>query len=166
MLKEFGRRSRRLPPHVSGIAIVILLAACGGSASPPAAAPATVPRSPGTLYHRLGGYDALAAVVDDFLGRLLADPQIEPFFRDLQLGEKRRVRQMLVDQLCEATGGPCVYVGKDMKTAHTRMDITEDEWNRAVGHLAATLETFRVPTRERDELLSAVAGLKDQIVGQ
>ena len=109
---------------------------------------------------------ALAAVVDDFLGRLLADPQIEPFFRDLQLGEKQRVRQMLVDQLCEATGGPCVYVGKDMKTAHTGLDIREEDWLKGVEHLVATLDAFRVPAKERDELLSAVSALKDQIVGQ
>ncbi|MBI2074013.1 MAG: group 1 truncated hemoglobin [Gemmatimonadetes bacterium] len=144
----------------------MLLMGCGAQAPTPAAAPAVFPRSPGTLYHRVGGYDALAAMVDDFLGRMLQDPQIEPFFRDLQTGEKQRVRQMLVDQLCEATGGPCVYVGKDMKTAHTGLEINEQDWTRAVGHLVATLELFRVPAKEREELLSAVAGLKDQIVGQ
>lgn len=143
-----------------------LLTACGAQAPTPAAVPAGIPRSPGTLYHRIGGYDALAAMVDDFLARMLKDPDIEPFFHDLQPGEKQRVRQMLVDQLCEVTGGPCVYVGKDMKTAHTGLDINEQDWTRAVGHLVATLGTFRVPANERDELLSAVAGLKDQIVGQ
>lgn len=136
--------NRRFLPVITGI-IVTLLADCGGQVPAPAAAPAVIQRSPGTLYHRIGGYDALAAMVDEFLGRMLSDPQIEPFFRDLQPGEKQRVRQMLVDQLCEATGGPCVYVGKDMKTAHTGLDIREPDWTRAVGHLVATLDTFRVP---------------------
>ena len=157
--------SKRSLSLISGL-VTMLSAGCASQAPAPAAAPAAIPRSPGTLYHRLGGYDALAAVVDDFLGRMLADPEIEPFFSDLQAGEKQRVRQMLVDQLCEATRGPCVYVGKDMKTAHTGLDIQEQDWTRAVGHLVATLDTFRVPAREREELLSAVAGLKDQIVGQ
>lgn len=157
--------SRRLLPLVTGI-VLGLVTACGARAPAPTTAPAVFPRSPGTLYHRIGGYDALAAMVDDFLGRMLGDPEIEPFFRDLQTGEKQRVRQMLVDQLCEATGGPCVYVGKDMKTAHTGLDINERDWTRAVGHLVATLELFRLPTAERQELLSAVAALKDQIVGQ
>ena len=161
---------RDSPLHVlsafAGVVVVALLTGCGGQASAPAATPAVIPRSAGTLYHRIGGYDALAAMVDDFLGRMLKDPDLEPFFRELQAGEKQRVRQMLVDQLCEATGGPCVYVGKDMKTVHTGMDITEPEWNKAVGHLVATLETFRVPAPECNELLGAVAALKDQIVGQ
>jgi hemoglobin len=144
----------------------MLLASCAAQAPVPEAAPAAFPRSPGTLYHRIGGYDALAAMVDDFLGRMLQDPQLEPFFQDLQTGERQRVRQMLVDQLCEATGGPCVYVGKDMKTAHTGLDINEQDWSTAVRLLVATLELFRVPSAERQELLSAVAALKDQIVGQ
>ena len=157
-----------MKPLMPSLILSAALAAVAGCASrPPApAAASAAARSTGTLYHRIGGYDALAAVVDDFLGRLLADPQIEPFFRDLQLGEKQRVRQMLVDQLCEATGGPCVYVGKDMKTAHTGLDIREEDWLKGVEHLVITLDAFRVPAKERDELLSAVSALKDQIVGQ
>ncbi len=149
---------------ITGVAVALLMG-CSAQAPAPAAAPAAISRSPGTLYHRIGGYDALAAMVDDFLGRMLTDPEIEPFFRDLQAGEKQRVRQMLVDQLCEATGGPCVYVGKDMRAAHTGLAITEADWSRAVGHLLATLDLFRVPQRERDELVAAIAALKDQIVG-
>jgi hemoglobin len=149
------------------VALVIpLLAACQGKA--PSGAPAPAPAAPasGSLYHRIGGYDALAAVVDDFLGRMLKDPGIEPFFHELQPAELQRVRQMLVDQLCEATGGPCVYVGKDMRTVHTGLGITEADWNKAVGHLTASLNAFHVPAKEQGEILGAVAALKDQIVGQ
>jgi len=155
-----------LSPSLFLSAALAVLAGCGAQAPAPAGAPAIIPRTAGTLYHRVGGYDAIAAMVDDFLGRMLRDPAIEPFFRDLQVGEKQRVRQMLADQLCEATGGPCVYVGKDMQSAHAGLDITEQDWTKAVAHLVATLDAFRVPTREREELLSAVAGLKDQIVGR
>jgi hemoglobin len=144
-----------------------LLVACRAGA--PSAAPAPAPAAPassGSLYHRIGGYDALAAVVDDFLGRMLKDPDIEPFFHNLEPAEVQRVRQMLVDQLCEATGGPCVYVGKDMRTVHTGLGITQADWNKAVGHLTASLNAFHVPAKEQSEILSAVAALKDQIVGQ
>jgi hemoglobin len=142
-----------------------LLAACQGSAPSAAPAPAA-PAASGSLYHRIGGYDALAAVVDDFLNRMLKDPDIEPFFHDLEPAELQRVRQMLVDQLCEATGGPCVYVGKDMRAAHTGLGITEEDWHKAVAHLTASLNAFHVPAREQGEILAAVAALKDQIVGQ
>lgn len=143
-----------------------LLAACGGHPSPATPTPAPAAPASGTLYHRIGGYDALAAVVDDFLGRMHQDPDLEPFFHDLQTGEMQRLRQMLVDLLCEATGGPCVYVGKDMKTAHSGLGITEKDWNKAVAHLTASFNAFHLPAREQQELLSAVAALKDQIVGQ
>src|SRR3970040_2856922 len=83
MLTGSGAMNRRLLPLITGITVT-LLADCGGQVPAPAAAPAAIPRSPGTLYHRVGGYDALAALVDDFLGRMLADPGIAPFFRDLQ----------------------------------------------------------------------------------
>lgn len=157
----------RRPLPLIVVLVIPLLATCQRSApaSPPTPAPDAAATS-GSLYRRIGGYDALAAVVDDFLGRLLKDPRIEPFFHDLQPGEVQRVRQMLVDQLCEATGGPCVYVGKDMRTVHTGLGITEEDWRTAVAHLTASLSAFRVPAREQGEILSTVAALKDQIVGQ
>lgn len=141
----------------------LAVAGCSsGSAGGSGASPA--PRTGGALYHRLGGYDAIAAVTDDFLRRMLGDPELAPFFEDLSLPEKNRVRQMLVDQLCEVSGGPCVYVGQDMRTAHQGLGITEDDWTRAVGHLVATLDQFRVLGREREELLAAISSLKSEIV--
>lgn len=150
-----------------GICTAIALGSMACAASPASRAPSPAPAaSAGTLYHRIGGYDALAAVVDDFMERMHRDPDLAPFFRDLQTGELNRLRQMVVDQLCEATGGPCIYVGKDMKTAHAGLGITESDWNKAVAHLTASLNAFHVPAREQRERLTAVAALKDQIVGQ
>jgi hemoglobin len=157
--------THRRPPLIPALAIT-LLAACHAGPSSGAPAPAAASPTAGSLYHRVGGYDALAAVVDDFLGRMLKDPDIEPFFHDLEPAEVQRVRQMLVDQLCEATGGPCVYVGKDMRTVHTGLGITERHWSKAVAHLTASLNAFHVGPQEQGEILSAVAALKDQIVGQ
>ena len=75
-----------------------------------------------------------------------------------------RIRQHVVDQLCAATGGPCLYTGRDMKTSHKGLGITSAEWDIAVKHLTGTLDSFKVPAREKGELLAAVATLKVDIV--
>jgi hemoglobin len=126
-----------------------------------AAAPAATAPS---LYTRLGGYEAIAAVTDDFLGRMLGDPQLGPFFVGHGVEARKRIRQLLVDQLCQETGGPCLYIGRDMQTTHTGLGITDAHWQAAVRHLVASLDKFRVPKREKDELLGAVSALKEEIV--
>lgn len=118
-----------------------------------------------SLYKRLGGYDALAAVTDDFLNRLATDPKEGRFFVGLSTDSKTRVRQHVVDFLCVATGGPCKYTGRDMVTAHTGLGITEEDWNIAVKALGDTLNKFKVPAREQQDVVSAIASLKGQIVG-
>lgn len=117
-----------------------------------------------SLYERLGGYDAIAAVVDDFLGRLLSDETFSRFFAGHSDDSKKRIRQLIVDQLCAATGGPCVYTGRDMKTSHKGLGISEDDWNVTVKHLVATLDKFKVPQKEKDEVIGAIASMKDDIV--
>jgi hemoglobin len=117
-----------------------------------------------TLYARLGGYDAIAAVTDDFIGRLASDPSLGKFFVGLSTDSKQRVRQHVVDFLCVATGGPCVYKGRDMKTSHAGLGITEADWNKSVQHLIASLDKFKVPQKEKDDLLAAAGGLKKDIV--
>ncbi len=135
-------------------------------AAPVYAAPPQATSTQPTLYKRLGGYDALAAVTDDFLGRLAADPQMGRFFKGLSTDSQKRVRQHVVDFLCVATGGPCVYTGRDMKTAHTGLNITEDDWNLSVKFLVATLDKFKVPEKEKSDVLGAVSSLKPDIVGR
>jgi hemoglobin len=117
-----------------------------------------------SLYKRLGGYDAIAAVTDDFLGRLAADPTQSRFFVGHSDDSKQRIRQHIIDQLCQLTGGPCVYKGRDMKTTHKGLGITQADWDSSVKHLVATLDKFKVPEKEKNEVLTAVSGLKDQIV--
>jgi hemoglobin len=116
------------------------------------------------LYQRLGGYDAVAAVVDDFFGRMIADPQLGRFFAGLGDDRKRRARQLTVDFICQVAGGPCYYTGRDMKITHTGMGINESDWNKSVEHLVATLDKFKVPATEKDEVLATIGGLRDQIV--
>jgi hemoglobin len=126
------------------------------------AAPAQ--QSGDSLYKRLGGYDAIAAVTDDFIGRLVADPQTAKFFVGFSDDSKKRIRQHVVDFLCQATGGPCVYTGRDMKTAHAGSHISEAVWNAGIKDLTATLDKFKVPERERTDVMNALGPLKNDIV--
>jgi hemoglobin len=119
-----------------------------------------------SLYTRLGGYDALVAVTDDFITRLATDPSLSRFFTGLNDTSKMRVKAHVVDFLCKATGGPCVYTGHDMKTAHTGLHITEADWTASVNHLTETLNKFKVPQKEQQEVMSAIGGLKNDIVGR
>jgi hemoglobin len=119
---------------------------------------------PPTLYKRLGGYDATVAVTDDFLGRLSVDPQFARFFSGHSTDSIKRLRQHVVDFLCSATGGPCVYMGRDMKTSHAGLGITGAEWDASVKSLVATLDKLNVPAKEKDEVLGAVSSLKKDIV--
>lgn len=123
-------------------------------------------RPTASLYSRLGGYAALAAVTDDILAREVKDPVIAPFFKGLEAKDVQRIRQHLLDQLCAATGGPCFYPGKDMKTVHAEMEITENVWNTFTGHIGETLAAFKVPERERNELVVIVSSLKKDIVNK
>jgi hemoglobin len=139
------------------LAMPAIVLAQGNSSSPAQSA---------TLYQRLGGYDALAAVTDDFIGRLATDPQLGRFFTGFSTDSKLRIRQHIIDFLCVATGGPCKYTGRDIKTAHTGLNITEDDWNATVKHLTATLAKFKVPEKEKNEVLQAIGSQKGDIVGR
>lgn len=119
-----------------------------------------------TLYKRVGGYDALAAVTDDFLGRLVPDPKLGRFFVGHSRASVNRIRGDIIDFLCVATKGPCSYRGRDMQTAHTGLKITDEDWEISVKALSATLDKYRVPARERGEVLQAISGLKGDIVGR
>lgn len=118
------------------------------------------------LYKRLGGYDALAAVTDDFLGRLVPDPKLGRFFVGHSADSVNRIRGHIIDFLCVATKGPCSYSGRDMKTAHTGLKITEEDWEVSVKALTGTLDKFNVPAAEKSEVLAAVSALKSDIVSR
>ena len=132
-------------------------------AAPAHAQQAMAPQAP-SLYKRVGGYDALAAVTDDFLGKLAGDPQLAKFFVGHSTDSIKRIRQLIVDQLCAVTGGPCVYTGRDMKTSHAGLGVTEAEWNTTVKHFIASLDKFKVGAKEKDDLVTLVASLKKDIV--
>lgn len=117
-----------------------------------------------SLYARLGGYDAIAAVVDDFILRLATDKRFEKFFVGFSKDSQRRLRQHILDQFCKAAGGPCEYLGRDMKTTHGGLGITEADWTAAANHLIAALDKYKVPKAEKDDLMAFVATQKKDIV--
>ena len=115
----------------------------------------------GSLYERLGGKDAITAVIDDFVARCAADGRINGKFARTDIP---RLKSMLVDQVCEATGGPCTYSGRDMRTTHDGMGVTAAEFDALVQDLVATLDQFNVPEAEKSELLGALAPMRPDIV--
>ena len=120
----------------------------------------------GILYARLGGYDAMAAVVDDLLTRLKTDRQLGRFWAHRGEDGLRREKQLLIDFLCASAGGPLYYTGRDMATSHKGMGINEGDWRIFLGHVNATLDKFSVPAKERKEVLAFVDSTKSDIVGR
>ena len=114
-----------------------------------------------SLYQRLGGYPAIKAVVDDFVGNVAADKRINRFFARTDIP---RLKQNLVDQICTGTGGPCIYTGRDMKSAHAGMGVTSSHFNALVQDLQKTLRKFKVPKKEQGELLAVLGPMKKDIV--
>ena len=163
-----------------GIIFAGVLAACGGSppkqtapgpdmntqttdtSSQPAVAPTPRSDAPAkSLFDRLGQLPAITAVVDEFVNRTTADARIKERFFNTDPVELKR---LLVEFVCMATGGPCKYTGRDMATSHGGMELVDDEFNALVENLAGALDKFKVPEKEKGELLGALGPLKPQIV--
>jgi hemoglobin len=119
-----------------------------------------------SLYDRLGGKAAITAVVDEFVGRVAADNRINAFFKQTASDPARLAafKGKLVDQICQAAGGPCKYTGKDMKTAHAGMGIAEADFNALVEDLVGALDKFKVGAKEKDQLLGVLGPMKADIV--
>ncbi len=116
-----------------------------------------------TLYRRMGGYDVIATITDAYLKGVRGDPSFGRF-AGRGADSLRRARQFLKDQFCAMAGGPCVYVGRDMKTVHGGLGITPAEWATSMRHLAAALDAIPVKAKERAEFLAMVDALKGDFV--
>jgi hemoglobin len=114
-----------------------------------------------SLYDRLGGQPAITAVVDDFVANVAADKRINKFFASANIG---RLKARLVEQICQGTGGPCTYSGRDMRSVHAGMGIQDKHFNALVQDLGKTLNKFKVPAREQKELVAILAPMKRDIV--
>ena len=118
-----------------------------------------------TLYERLGGQDAISAVVDELFARKVEDKQLGRFFVGHSADSRRRIKQDVVNFLSAATGGPQSYTGTDMKTVHTGLNMTESDWQIAVQLIVEVLAKFYVPQKEKEEVFIAISSLKEDIVG-
>jgi len=135
--------------------LVVTLGAC-----------ATMGEPEPTLYKRLGGRDGIRGVVDDFVAFLVADPRVNARFTKLTPAQVEKLKTNASDQVCEATGGPCSYLGKDMKAAHQGMAITEADWNATVEDLIKALDKRKVAKKDQEELIGLLAPMKKDIVAQ
>ena len=117
-----------------------------------------------TLYARIGGYDAIAAIVDEFLQTLAAEPQMARFGAAMNFDSRRRNRQLTLDYLCAESGGPAFYLGKDMKTGHAGLGISASDWQVSMAHVERAMKKFNVPERESKEFFALISNLKGQIV--
>jgi hemoglobin len=117
-----------------------------------------------TLYERLGGYNAIAAVANDLLPRLRADPQLRRFWAHRGEDGIMREKQLLIDFLCASAGGPMYYRGRDMALTHRGMRISDSDWNVFLGHAAATLAKFHVPEAEQRDVVAFVQSLKNDCI--
>ena len=123
-------------------------------------------QAPKSLYDRLGGRTAIVAVVDEFVANCAADTRINKFFAATAADAKRLAtfKTNLVNQVCEAAGGPCKYTGKDMKSAHAGLGISNADFNALVEDLTKALDKFKVGNTEQDQLLGVLGQMRPQIV--
>lgn len=132
---------------------VALLGACSQTPAKPQA----------TLYERLGGKEAITAVVDALAANVAADTRINHRFAKANI---RRFKAQMVDLLCEASGGPCKYKGMDMPTVHSGMKITEAEFMAVAENASKTMDSFNVPAAEKAEVMALLGSLKNDIVNR
>ena len=117
-----------------------------------------------TLYERMGGYNAISAAVDDLMARMEKDGHLAKYFVGHGNDSKLRLRQLQVEMICKATGGPCTYLGRDMKTVHKGMGINGVDWQAMITHLIGVLDSFKVQDSEQKEVLKLLNSVKKDIV--
>jgi hemoglobin len=146
------------PSHIIYALLIpnlLALAACTSTTDRPTMAQAS-------LYERLGGKPAITAVVDDFISNVAGDTRINGRFASANIP---RLKQLLVEQICAGSGGPCTYTGRDMAAAHAGMGIRPEEFDALVGDLVKSLDKFKVPEHEKGELIALLGPTKSDIVG-
>lgn len=151
-----------LPSYLALLSLLASGCAASGKQAKPDPAPTASTATPSqSLYERLGGKPAITAVVGDFVGRVTKDDRINQRFANADLPH---LKALLVEQVCAATGGPCTYTGRDMKSVHTGMGISDAEFDALVGDVRQSLEHFKVGEREQGELLGALGSMRKDVV--
>ncbi len=147
--------------YLSAVPLVLGVVAVGALLCGPALGQSAPEKS---LYERLGGYEAISAVVNDFAEKLFTDPQVGPFFKGMGTDTRKSFIQKNINLVCNVTGGPCKIISRPARTIHAGLGITESDFNVVVNHLVDTLDKFEVPAEEKQELLSIIGTLKPDIV--
>ena len=138
------------------LASLLIAAACMATALPAAA---QAPADP--LFQDFGGKPGLVKLMDDFMTRLLADPRMAPHFKDTN---QKQIKEQLVEQLCQVAGGPCVYKGADMKTAHANLDITKADFNALVEVLQQSMAAQGIPFGAQNRMLARLAPMHRDVI--
>jgi len=148
------------------ILVALTVAACAPREEKAPDSVAAVTADTRSLHDRLGGTTAIASVVDGFVANVAADARINKFFTRVasDTAAMRQFKQKLVDQICQGSGGPCTYTGKDMKTAHTGMGLSNADFDALVEDLVRALDSAGVPQKEKDELLAILGPMRTDIV--
>jgi hemoglobin len=158
---------RRVSPLMVGCILAILavgLAASGLSAQDKAdKSKDAAPKGP-TLYQRMGGYDVISNVVDDFIDQLRKDTMFDRFGHGRAKDSSMKTKQLVKEFICWKTDGPCAYIGRDMAESHQGLEITVKEWETSTKMLQASLEKFKVPEKEQKEFMALVEKLREDIV--
>lgn len=149
-------------PYINACLLIVVFVGVGfgGLTSPCFAQTATQP----SLYERLGGYDTISQIIDEFLKKMFADPQVGKYFVGMGTDTREQLRQKNKLLMCKNTGGPCKIVNRDMKLTHGGLGITDSDWQVTVTHLTNTLMTLEVREQEQRELLQLISSLKKYIV--
>src|SRR5215471_5124350 len=136
--------------------VAVNLAACASMGGDP----------PPTLYKRLGGREGIALVVGDFVTNMAQDSRVNARFKDMKPADVEKLKSNIADQICDATGGPCSYLGRDMKTTHQGMKITEAEWTATVENFSKALDKNQISVKDKSEVLGMLGPMKADIVGR
>lgn len=167
--------SRGFAPYLAALVIALFTLGCSssparGNASAamddlvPATESASTLSTEKTLYERLGGYDAISAVVDSFAQKLFDDPIVGKRFFGMSADSRENFRQMNKNLVCNVTGGPCKVISRPANVAHGGLGIKASEFDIVVGHLVSTLDSFNVPEAEKEDLLAVIGTLRPGIV--
>jgi len=152
MLTKGGPAMHSLCKRLAVALVILPLAASGAAAQEK------------SLYQRLGGYDAIAGLFDEFVGRLVQEEQLKRFFAGHSTSSEMRQRQLVLDLVCQVTGGPCLYIGRDLKVAHAGLGITKADWDLVSKRFVETMINRHVPEREQKELAAIIVPLEKDIV--
>jgi hemoglobin len=151
-------RTRRIICVGKAFSAILIFAVIGATSS------LSLAKTDRSLYERLGGYDAISAVVDVFLTKVWEDPVVGRFFVGMGTDTRNQLRQKNKNLMCANTGGPCKTINRPLEIAHFGLGITDKEFDIVAGHLTTTLKEFKVPEKELEELMNKVGGLRDYVV--